>query len=187
IINDGLGYARIYEMRFGGGWVWSNRPGACPLFAGRNPAVNELGWHSLATVGWFMGDTTPFADVSLVERGSVITVSLATAERRVERCDALAAWVSPRPTHGASGEEVAAGLTETIRDACELWPRTPQIDLTGGRDSRRVAAAAVAAGIDAEYRTVRTYDGEVATAQELVRLAPRPMPHQIKEIVDPTR
>ena len=187
VINDGLGYAHLYEMRFKEGWVCSNQVGACALFAGTRPSADEFGWRTLATVGWCMGDTTPLQGVSHIPRGSVITVSVGSGRRRVESSDALQTWVSPRESQHATAEEVASDLTDTIRDACELWPETPEIDLSGGRDSRRVAAAAIAAGVDATFRTERKYDGEVTTAQELVRVAPRPMSHTIKEITDPTR
>ncbi len=68
IVNDLLGGGRLYEMRFDGGWVWSNRLAALPLFAGVTPQPDEESWSIFAAAGWFLGETRPFAALARCRR-----------------------------------------------------------------------------------------------------------------------
>ena len=78
----------------------------------------------------------------------------------------------------AAADEARAQATT----AGELWRGGATVDLSGGRDSRVAAAAAVAAGIDARFHTSDKTPGEADVARELVRLAPRPLRHGVRHV-----
>src|SRR3954454_14694884 len=74
IVNDFLATVRFYELRTPSGWVWSNRLGALPLFAGAAPDLDSDGWAIHAAAGWFLGASTPIRGAVKVRPGSAITV-----------------------------------------------------------------------------------------------------------------
>ena len=184
LIVDGAGFGRAYELRFERGWVWSNRVGALPIFAGIAPAPNLSGWRTYAGCGWFMGNTTPVAGVEALPSGSFVRAR-PHQERRLDTVDAVREWVAPR-SRPADLESAEAALTAMVRDCGELWEEPPVVHLSGGRDTRVVAAAAVAARADATFSTNASLPGELAIARELVSRAPGELTHKISETRDVT-
>jgi hypothetical protein len=184
LIVDGAGYGRAYELRFERGWVWSNRVGALPLFAGIAPTPNLGGWRTHAGSGWFMGTTTPLAGVEALRPGSFLRAG-PHRERRLETVDAVREWVAPRP-QPADLDPAESALTDMVRACSQLWETPPRVHLSGGRDTRVVAAAAVAAHADATFWTNASLPGELAVARELVKRAPRPLNHETAETGDVT-
>ena len=72
IVNDSIATARLYEVRTDAGFVWSNRLGALPLFAGVAPVADPQGWAIHAATGWFLGETTPIRGARKVAPGTAI-------------------------------------------------------------------------------------------------------------------
>jgi hypothetical protein len=184
VVNDFLGAGRLYELRFDGGWVWSNRLGALPLFAGVRPEPDREGWAIFAAAGWFMGETTPIAGARKLPPSTVIRVLRAgdTAEVGHERGDAEELAVRPRRVKLAeSADAAAADVREMAEDLGVAWTVPIAISLTGGRDSRVSAAGALAAGIEATYNTGDQVPGEVDVVRELVGAAPQEMDHTVHQ------
>ncbi len=180
IINDQIGVARLYEMPFDGGCVWSNRLGALPIFAGVAPEADHRGWALLAAGGWFMSDSTPIRGARKVPAGTAITVDRSGVARR--QTEALHGLVAPRaPRLAAEVDASAEQAAAVLRAVSELWGgRRLDIDLSGGRDSRVSAAAAVAGRIDAILRTTEELPGETEIARQLVAASPHPMKHVVR-------
>jgi hypothetical protein len=178
VMNDLLGAGHLYECRFDGGSAWSSRAGALPLFGEFAPSASERGWRLFAANGWFMRDTTPIEGVTKVAPSSVIELSDAGVERR--STNVLAGLLAPGQDYDAAVEEFVAQAQDTVRAAAAAYPKRAHIDLSGGRDSRVSAAAALAAGVDAGYRTSDVAPGEADVARELVAAAPSPMRHRVK-------
>ncbi|HYX78913.1 MAG TPA: hypothetical protein VE727_06095 [Solirubrobacterales bacterium] len=196
IVNDFLGVGRIYEMRFAPpaapgtpgfdapGYVWSNRLGALPIFAGAEPEPDRRGWELFAAAGWFIGDATPIRGTSKVGPGTAITVRAGAG--------GAGAHVTRHPT-GVAGElvtphevyfrgavdEAARQATGLARDLARVFDEPATVDLSGGRDSRISAAAAVAAEIGCRFATGDQEPGEVEIARRLVEAAPRRLEHRI--------
>jgi hypothetical protein len=175
IANDFLATARLYEMRTPAGWVWSNRLGALPLFAGAAPELDPEGWAIHAAAGWFLGLTTPFRGAAKVRPGSAITVdgSPAGATVRHQETEAVQRLVAPR--RASLGEQAGAAAAQSValaRAIASFWSVGPTINLSGGRDSRISAAGAIVAGIDAKFRTMDIEPGEVDAARDLAEAAP---------------
>lgn len=178
VINDCIGAGRLFETRLPDGFVWSNRAAAGHLFAGVPLEPDERGWQLLAAAGWFFGDSTPMRDVRRVPRGAVIDAGRDGATTR--ETDAVGGLVTA-DSDDIAGLLAAAGdrAVAHVRLADSLWADKPVIHLSGGRDSRLVAAAALAGGVDAVFRTSDNNPGEAQVARELVRVAPRAMEHDV--------
>jgi hypothetical protein len=196
IVNDFLGVGRVYEMGFdvpgaelgpgfgAPGHVWSNRLGALPIFAGIEPEPDRRGWELFAAAGWFIADATPIRGASKVGPGTAVTVRAGAG--------GAGAHVTRHPT-GVAGElvtphevyfrgavdEAARQATGLARDLNRVFDEPPTVDLSGGRDSRISAAAAVAAQIDCRFATGDQEPGELEIARRLVEAAPRPVEHRI--------
>jgi hypothetical protein len=184
LFTDAVGLGRLYQLRLPGGWVWSNRPAAVLLFAGVRMRRDPRAWRFQAGTDSFMDGTSPFADVTRVREATRIRVDGRTGRCQVTQLDPLAFWLSGNrgedPLHPDSVAAVAQELQEVAISAGRLWASRPEIGLSGGRDSRVVAAAFLSAGVDARYHTNDNPVGEADVARELVRRWPHPVEHEIR-------
>jgi hypothetical protein len=183
IVNDFLGAGRLYELRTDEGWVWSNRLGALPLFAGVRPEADDTGWALLAATGWFLGSATPMRGAHKVAPGSAVVARAERFGTRVEtrQTEAVHELVVPRKVRlGDSAATAADQAVELAGSIGRLWSVPPIVNLSGGRDSRISAAGAIVAGIEAEYRTMDIEPGEVDTVRRLISAAPGPISHTIE-------
>jgi hypothetical protein len=182
---DGLGLGRLFELRFPGGWVWTNRPVAAALFAGIRPKADVAGWRSFAASGWFMGDDSPIEGVHAVPAGSRIVYDAESPGRIASRVDALGVWAANRRGDALLPERIEAiaeGMRGLARSLSRMWPGVVASDLSGGRDSRIVVAALASAGVPMRLHTNGTEPGEADVAERLVSLLPegmRPKEHQV--------
>jgi hypothetical protein len=188
LLGDFLGAGRLYELGFDGGTVWSNRLGALPLFAGEAPRIDERAWRVFAAAGWFLGDATPIAGARKAGPEAEIVIADGPDRASVTRTerDPRRDLVAPRGGRFGRGKlltgsvEAAAERARGLaRETASAWSVPLAVSLTGGRDSRVSAAAAVAAGIDATYNTGDQVPGELDTVNELIAAAPREMPHTV--------
>src|SRR4051812_1999550 len=173
--NDFLATARFYELRTTAGWVWSNRLAALPLFAGIRAELDPDGWAIHAAAGWFLGDATPLRGGVKVPAGAAITVegSPSGAAVRHHEAGAIAQLVAPRRASvGEQAQEAAQQSVALARSIERLWDVAPTVNLSGGRDSRITAAGAIAAGLEAKFRTMDIEPGEVDAARQLLDAAP---------------
>jgi hypothetical protein len=171
--TDGLGLGRLFELRFAGGWVWSNRQGAACRFAGVPSAPDRDAWRTFAATGWFLGRRSPFGRVVSLSAG--VSIRFDALGRTESRVDTLAAWsVGPAGDRLSRDriDEVAHALKRMISSLARSWSGRVFADLSGGRDSRLVVAAALAAGVDITIRTNASEEGEGAIAEELIRRLP---------------
>ena len=65
------------------------------------------------------------------------------------------------------------------RSVDHLWPGRPTVDLSGGRDSRVVAAAFLSAGVDLRLNSYDAVPGELQVAEDLVGLLPFQVEHAV--------
>lgn len=178
VVNDCIGAGRLFETKVGDGVVWANRAAAGNLFAGRPVAADERGWQLLAAAGWFIADSTPFEGVRKVPRGAIIEATRDGLQTRESGAVGRLVGDGGRELESLYGAATEQAV-EQVRTAAALWPERPAIHLSGGRDSRLVAAAAVAGEVDATFRTSDNAPGEADVARRLVELAPRPMEHHV--------
>jgi hypothetical protein len=184
LFTDAVGLGRLFQLRLADGWVWSNRPAAVLLFADVRRRRDARGWRFQAGTDSFMDGTSPFADVTRVTEATRIRVDGRTGRCLVTQLDPLGYWLSGTPSedplHPDSVAAVAQELQEVARSADRLWAQRPEIGLSGGRDSRVVAAAFLSAGVDAHYHTNDNPVGEADIARELIRRWPTPVEYDIR-------
>ncbi len=177
VVNDPIGAGRLFETTLAQGRIWSNRAAAGKLFAGAPIEPDREGWELLAAVGWFCGPFTPIKDVRKVAAGSVIEAGADGVS--VRESDVIGGLVAGGDDLASIYAEAASQAVDQVRFADSLWRERPVIHLSGGRDSRLVAAAALSAGVDAVFRTSDNTPGEADVARQLVSVAPRPMEHVV--------
>jgi hypothetical protein len=182
MITDALGMGQLYELRFHGGWAWSNRPAALLRFAGERAAADALGWRMFAATGWFMGERTPFERIYRVPAGTQIEYDAAGPGRVERRTETLAELAVNRrsdalTTHGI--DEAAHALQALACSLTRVLPGDIAIRLSGGRDSRVVAAAFLSAGVNVRLETDGAEAGEATIAQMLIAALPMLVDHRI--------
>lgn len=178
---DALGVGRLFELRFDGGYAWSNRAGALPLLAGIAPEIDEHAWRVFAAAGWFLGSSTPLRDVRRVAASEIVLADPELpAARELRQSGAREELVRPRRTTRAkSSAEAAAALNRSATELGRAWSAPISVALTGGRDSRVSAAAAIAAGLEVRFNTGDSIPGEAELAARLVEAAPAEYEHDI--------
>lgn len=181
IVNDSLGLARFYEFDFGDIVVWATRPGLAHIFAAERVGKNDAAWSGMATLGWNVGGHTHIGSGRQVAGSSRI---VANRNDGVVREDHYADWVHRAPGRGSSWADASGGMVRTM-SLGHYFTGSPIADLSGGKDSRLLAAAALTSGVTETVRTVRSDHGEVETAQRLVELYPGPITHLVTEVSSP--
>ena len=176
LFTDSIGVGRLFQLRLSDGWVWSNRPVAALLFAGLPAVAAQRGWNFAAACGWFMDDSTPYDGVLAVPGATHIVADGSRRQRRVSRIEASSVWSTDSPD---TGEETAEALQDVARSVGRLWPGRPTVDLSGGRDSRVVAAAFLAAGVDVKLNSYDAVPGELEVAESLVQSLKVPVEHAV--------
>lgn len=180
--TDGIGLGHLYEMRFPGGWVWSNRPAAACRFAGVRARADRDGWRMFAATGWFQGDQTPFNGVFRVPGGATVSYDPRSRGRTQSVVDALATWSANSGGDAlapARVDEVAEALRNVASSLGTMWSGKAFIGLSGGRDSRLCVAAALAAGLDLRLFTNGSERGEADVAQRLVAALPEELADRV--------
>lgn len=180
LLTDFIGIGRLYELRTEAGWVWSNRLGALPLFAGVAPTADAHGWDVFAAAGWFLGRTTALTGAAKLPGGSIVKVRAEAGHLDVQhhRAPGRGKLIGPRSAPFDTAVSAASEeALELARDVGRLWATRVSVDLSAGRDSRISAAAAIEAGIDADFQTVDLDPGESEVATRLAESASRPIEH----------
>jgi hypothetical protein len=185
IVNDRLGMVRLYVFEVPGfGYVWSSRPGLAHIFAGLVPELQQSVWNDMATLGWAGDGSAHLGNGRQMPASTRVHVSPQGATSvdsdRDQWILATADGDVPSMAEGARGMVRSLGIAS-------WWPGKPVADLSGGKDSRVTAAAAIRAEIVDTVRTVNTDTGEVDTARELLRLADDPVEHRIDPVVQPKK
>jgi hypothetical protein len=187
LFTDAIGIGRLYQLRLPDGWVWSNRPLAPLLFAGLPARRDRRGWHFQRGTDSFMDGTSPFLDVTRVTEATRIQLDGRTGRCLATQIDPLRHWLSgggacggaQDPLHPQTVAAVAEELQDVARSAGRLWGQRPRLGLSGGRDSRLVAAAFLSAGVDVRFHTNDNPVGEADIARELLGRWPHPVEHHI--------
>lgn len=177
--TDLFGLGRLFELATSELVVWSNRPVAALRFAGVRAEADPLAWRRMAASDWPMGAATPYRGVEAVGAATRIEVGVHGLRRRTS--DVLDRVVRGRrePLGEASLQATAAALAGAATSVAALWPGVPTLSLSGGRDSRLVAAAFLAAGVEVRFTTYAGAEGEAATATELLARLPGPVEHRV--------
>ncbi len=186
IFTDAVGVGRFFEVRTPTGWVWSNRPLAALLFAGMPVGPDAEAWQQSAVADELFGHSTPYEGVRAMEPASHVHWDGRSRRRRVTVVDTCASWVpaawgSERPIDSIL-DAAAADLPDVAASMARLYKDPLVVDLTGGRDSRLMAAAFLASGTDVVLHTHDANPGDLEIARTLVSMLPHPVEHQVRHV-----
>lgn len=183
IVNDRLGMVRLYQFEVPGfGTVWSTRSGLAHIFSGLAPDIEQSTWSEIATLGWNMSGRSHLGN----GRQMLASTSVhADSRGRVRVTSDRNEWIRATAAGNVpSYAEAAQGMVDAM-SVVSWWKTRPAADLSGGKDSRVTAAAAIRAGVVDAVRTVNTDIGEVDTARELLSAAGNPVEHRVVESKPP--
>ena len=135
----------VYVAEVAGAVVISDRAMWAAWTADRLDDHDPLLACALLNPGFPLGSATPFRGVSALSRSTIIQVISGAASHN-------GADSPPRPGGAGSAAEVAAALVDAVTPLREAG-QPVELSLTGGKDSRLVAAALVKAGVPVRGRT----------------------------------
>lgn len=168
IVNDVLGLVRLFHYEFEDGDVWSTRMGLAHVFLGETPKKNLLAWGGMATIGWAPGGATQLGSGQQLPAASWVQAGFNGTERYIRTERGVAEWLET----ARSGPEPAAATNvrdmEQLMSSAKRWPSAAVSDLSGGKDSRVIAAMGIRSGSIAAVRTIANDHGEVETAKTLM-------------------
>lgn len=181
LANDILGLVRLFHYRFQGGDVWTTRQGLAHIFMGELPRRNPTAWAGMATMGWALNGTTQLGSGTQMPGGTRVTARNREGVRDVSSRNSFSDWLAN------TRSQPLPSLDQNIQDMKRLlsvarrWPEGAIADLSGGKDSRIIAALGISSGAIEAVRTVNTDPGEVETARQLMAAIGNPVPHRIDE------
>jgi Asparagine synthase len=164
----------VYVAEVPGAVIVADRAIWAGWTAGRLDAHDPLHVAALLSPGFPLGSVTPFAGVSALTPST--TLHLLNGALTRLRAPAGTA-VGPVPGDGARGDgaslpgarAVAEGLVAAVAHLADIG-QPVELSLTGGKDSRLIAAALVAAGVPVVARTHGFADHpDVVVAAEIAR------------------
>jgi hypothetical protein len=136
----------VYVARVPGGVILSDRATWAAWSAGRLEDHDPLHICALLNPGFPLGSVTPFSGVSALAPSTVLHLLAGTLT-------STASPENPPGRHSYKGARaVAAALVDSLAPLREAG-QPVQLSLTGGKDSRLIAAALVAAGVPVQART----------------------------------
>lgn len=186
IMNDVLGLVRLFHFEFPDGDVWSTRAGLAHVFMAAQVQKNRKAWRGMATIGWAPSGSTQMGDGRQLPAYTKVSAGWGLEGRYRSSESSSSTWHSKVLGADIAGPELAVRDMGNVMATAMRWPTRAVADLSGGKDSRVVAAVAITNGAVNRLRTRRTDHGEVETAQRLVALLEQPVFHDIVEQRDPS-
>lgn len=182
--TDAVGIGRLFEVRTAWGWVWSNRPESALAFAGLPYRPDEVGWDHMGVADEMFGHVTPYAGVRTIDAGTTITWDGQGRHVSSVSADPVVSWASGGPQGKVSDllDGAADALSSVATSIGRLFPETPTVALTGGRDSRLVASAFLASGTDVRLMTHDALPEDLHVARELVSRLSEAPEHEVHHV-----
>ena len=178
IQQDWLGMGRLFTATANGITAFCSRPSLLAEFLWGTLEPDVAGWRSYVACGHFGGDSSPIRGVRLLRPGERVTGRRrrdggwqVTAEIRRSADDIVADGVAAQ-AHGvdAAVKRAAEGMLATANGIYNLYNGDVTIGLSGGKDSRVIAAAFLAADKPVGFMTNVDAAAEGDTAQTLMRI-----------------
>jgi hypothetical protein len=178
IQQDWLGMCRLFTSRWEGRTVFCTRPSLLAAFLGRPLVPDYDGWASYAICGHFGGDSSPLRDVRLLRPGERVTGQRRDGsgwslsfQARYTVDNVVSAGIRMRSAGLKHAMDRAArALTETASSVGNLYDDKITLGLSGGKDSRLIAASWIASGQLPSFITNEDMPAEGETARRLVEI-----------------
>lgn len=176
--QDWLGMARVFTGTADGVTAYCTRPGLLAAFLHGTAEPDLAGWTSYTTSGYFGGEHSPLAGIRLLRAGERVTGRhlsggpwhLSSEQRyTIDDVVALGRADQGRPVQEQL-DRAASALTRTASSMSRLYADPITLGLSGGKDSRLIAATLIAADRMPRFLTNEDNMAEGKTARELMRL-----------------
>ncbi|MFI0796224.1 hypothetical protein ACH4OY_26595 [Micromonospora rubida] len=178
IQQDWIGMCRIFTGSSGGVTAFCSRPTLLAKFLPGDVRPDLDGWASYTLAGNFGGDRSPVAGVRLLAPGERVTVRRRAGQGwelarqiRYATDDVVAEGQAAEGRPLAESFELAAhAITSSVASMQRLWDDEITLGLSGGKDSRLIAAAMIAAGMIPKFATNEDTAAEGEVARQLVQI-----------------
>lgn len=178
IQQDWLGMGRVFTGTADGITAYCTRPSLVAEFlhGRREPDID--GWLAYTASGQFGGDLSPIRGVRLMSPGEHVTGHRhpdggwrLTSRIRRSADDVVADGVAAQENGVEAAVELAAESMLAVADGIfDLYDAEIPIGLSGGKDSRVIAAVFLAAGKPVTFTTNADFAAEGETAQRLLEI-----------------
>jgi asparagine synthase (glutamine-hydrolysing) len=182
--QDWLGMSRLFVGADDDVVVVSTRPSLVAAALGDPHGLDIEAWAGYAAAGHFPGSMAPFEGVRLMDGGQRLSLArhpdgcwAVESSRRPGVDDLVLSGLARRSAIGTQSSRVrqaavdlaASGLTRVVGSVGGLYDGPVALGLSGGKDSRVIAAALLSAGVVPTFTTNITTEVEGTTAVELLR------------------
>ncbi len=171
VCNDWRGFGRLYEYKTAFGTIWSNKMAAALMFAGLPARLDETSLADMAACGMFSGSGTGYKNLNLVAPGSFIEVGTLSGKITTTPLSSAAGGLIRREPEPDAVEKAHAAISRWMEELRFFNKSTIRLNLSGGRDSRVVGAALLAAGLDCEIAICSPPTKDAELARQLLKLA----------------
>lgn len=181
LANDVYGLARVFHFCLNGGDVWVTRPGIAHIFMAEHARKNEAAWAGMAALGWALRGQTQLGQGRQVAAATRLRCWYgAPGQVHRENLQDFRAWFDQsRSRELPDPQTMAEGMGRYI-DVARRWALPATADLSGGKDSRAIAAVGIASGAITQLRTIDADPEEARFARELVSRVQTPVHHRIE-------
>lgn len=178
IQQDWIGMCRLFTAAAGGITALCSRPSLLATLLHGAVVPDQDGWASYAVSGHFGGDMSPIRDVRLMQPGERITGwrragggwDLTTELRYGVDDLVMSGFAGQGRPLDESLDRAGEAITTTATSVGDLYSGEIIMGLSGGKDSRLLAASAVAAGRLPKFVTNEDTAAEGEVARELMRI-----------------
>jgi asparagine synthase (glutamine-hydrolysing) len=176
--QDWLGMCRLFTGTANGITAMCSRPSALATFLHGTVEPDLEGWASYAICAQFGGDLSPIRGVRLLQPGERVTGQRRSGggwtlanQRGYGVDDVVMSGLAAqgRPV-GESLDLAAQAITTTASSVGDLYADQMSLGLSGGKDSRLIAASLIAAGQLPKFITNEDTAAEGEVARELTKI-----------------
>ncbi|HET6533102.1 MAG TPA: hypothetical protein VFH03_21135 [Actinoplanes sp.] len=176
--QDWLGMCRLFTGAADGVTVLCSRPGLVATFLHGRPQADPDGWASYAAAGMFGGDTSPVSGVRLLRAGERISAvhrsgggwDVRTSTRYAVDDVVMSGFEDQGRSLSSVLDRAATAMTDVAAGVDALYDGDITLGLSGGKDSRLIAASMVSAGRPARFSTNDDSPSEGEVARRLTAI-----------------
>jgi len=185
IFTDYRGFGRVYEFKGDFGTVWGNKIEAMPFIAATQVDIDEDAWCERCASLTFYKNATGYKNVKLLEEALTVSVDTRTGETSYSQVLKDTDYLKEAPPLVKNKvKETAQGLRHWFDDFASFYTGKIKLGISGGRDSRVLAAYAIERGLDVAYSTFFPPDRDLLVVKELNKKLNSKMDLEVYNMVD---